>query len=90
LIIRLDNQYANKTPNDSGLQINESKTEVCLFYRNDTQKITIIIQNEQINSKNSMNVLGVIFDSKLTWADQVAKTIKQSNKALCAMCLIKL
>ena len=74
---------------DSGLKVNESKTELCLFHRNDTQKVTITIQNEQIISKKSMNILGVIFDTKLTWSDQVASTIKKSNKALCALRLIK-
>ena len=40
-------------------------------------------------SKKSTNVLGVIFDTKLTCSHQVANTINKSNKALCALRLIK-
>ena len=74
---------------DSGLKVNENKTELCMFHRNDYRPITITIHNEQITSKKSMNVLGVTFDSKLNWSDQVSDTIKKSNKSLCALRLIK-
>ena len=52
---------------DSGLVVNESKTKVCLFHGNDQPLIQIRLQDVLITSKKSMNVLGVIFDSKLTW-----------------------
>ena len=51
---------------DSGLKVNEAKTELCLFHRNDTQKISITLNGKQIFSKKSMGVLGVIFYCKLT------------------------
>ena len=37
-----------------------------------------------------MNVLGVTFDSKMQWGDQVSLTIKKANTALHAIRLIKL
>ena len=74
---------------DSGLRVNESKTELCLFHRNDTRSISISIQDQQIFSKKSMNVLGVTFDSKLNWCEQVSNSIKKSNKALYALRMIK-
>ena len=74
---------------DSGLQVNESKTELCMFHCNDTQIITIKLNNREIKSKKAMNVLGVTFDSKLNWSLQVSNTITKSNKALCALRLIK-
>ena len=58
---------------DSGLKVNESKTELCHFYRNDTPPVEISINNTTIKSKETMNVLGVIFDSKLNWNMQTAK-----------------
>ena len=36
-----------------------------------------------------MNVLGVVFDCKLTWLEHVAHAIKKSNKSLCALRLLK-
>ena len=39
--------------------------------------------------KKSMNVLVVIFDSKLTWSAHVAHTLVKAKKALIALRLIK-
>ena len=73
----------------SGLTVNQSKTELCLFHRLDQPQITINLFNSQIKSKNTINVLGVVFDSKLQWTAQVCNSIKKSNRALCAINLIK-
>ena len=73
----------------SGLSVNESKTELCLFHRLDKPQITIRLFNSVIKSQNSMNVLGVTFDSKLQWSAHVSKTILKANRALYAIRLIK-
>ena len=72
----------------SGLKVNEQKTELCLFYRKDTPQIEINLNNVTIQSETVMNVLGVLFDSKLTWSNHVSKQINKANKALHAIKLI--
>ena len=42
-----------------------------------------------LKSQTNMNVLGVIFDSKLQWNDHIAHTIKKANSALHCIKLIK-
>ena len=74
---------------DSGLKVNETKTELCLFYRKDTPQIEITINNVLVKSKDHMNVLGVIFDSKLSWAKHVATQANKANSALHAIKLIR-
>ena len=74
---------------DSGLKVNESKTESCLFYRKDSHPVEITINNTITKSKDHMNVLGVTFDSKLNWSKHVADQISKSNKALHAIKMIK-
>ena len=74
---------------DSGLTVNEAKTECCLFYKNDHQLINIKINDVTIRSKPSINVLGVLFDSKLNWSTQVAQTIMKAKKTLHAIKLIR-
>ena len=64
----------------SGLKVNEWKTEMCLFHRNGNRMITICVNNTQIISTPQINFLGVTFDSKLNWNEQVAKTIKKPKK----------
>ena len=73
----------------SGLKVNESKTEICLFYKKDTPPVEIILNNVTVKSGTSMNVLGVCFDSKLTWAKHISNAINKANMALHAIKLIK-
>ena len=73
----------------SGLKVNDSKTEACLFHRKDHPPIRLQINAQVIITKPSMNVLGVVFDSKLQWHAQVQNAITKSKKALHAIILIK-
>ena len=73
----------------SGLAVNESKTELCQFHRLDQPCLTINLFNSEIKSKSTMNVLGVVFDSKLQWSAQVANAILKANRSLCAIKQIK-
>ena len=50
--------------------------------------INIKINDVEIKSTPQINVLGVIFDNKLQWTEQVLKTIKKSNKNLNAIRMI--
>ena len=69
----------------SGMRVNESKTEPCLFHRGDSGPITIKINGNEVVSKKSINLLGVIFDSKLQWSDHISQSIKRSMNALNAI-----
>ena len=73
----------------SGLAVNESKTELCQFHRPDQPSLTINLFNSKINSKSTMNVLGVTFDNKMQWSAQVSNAILKANCSLCAIRLIK-
>ena len=57
---------------DSGLKVNEAKTEVCLFHRNDVKQICIDVSSIVVKSSLTMNVIGVLFDSKMQWSSHVA------------------
>ena len=74
---------------DSGLKVNESKTEICLFHPKDQHPIQLILNGQILNSKPFMNVLGVSFDSKLNWQTQIQQTISKSKKAIQALWLIR-
>ena len=74
---------------DSGLKVNEAKTEMCLFHRNDQPAISINLQGNLITSSKTMNVLGILFDSKLSWGPQVSQSIVKANRALHAIRIIK-
>ena len=73
----------------SGLKVNEAKTDLCLFYYKDTAPITITIGNVLITSKKVINVLGVLFDQKLQWSNHISNCLLKANKALSALRLIR-
>ena len=74
---------------NSGLKVNETKTELCLFHRKDNPPIEITLHNQIITSKPSMNVLGVAYDSKLNWNIHITNCITKANKALHAIKIIR-
>ena len=49
------------------LKINEAKTEACIFSRADIAAIDISVNGVHVRIRNVINVLGVLFDSKLRW-----------------------
>jgi hypothetical protein len=73
----------------SGLKVNQSKTELCFFYKRDCAPIEIVQNESTITSKSVINVLGVIFDYKLHWSHHITNTITKSQKALSAIKIIR-
>jgi hypothetical protein len=73
----------------SGLKINQEKTDLGLFFKYDTAPVTISEDDSIIKSKNEINVLGVLFDSKLQWSNHVSKVSTKANKVLNAIKLIR-
>ena len=73
----------------SGMKVNEAKTEVCLFFRKDHPPINLNFNNVIIKTKPSMGVLGILFDSKLQWQPQVQNAINKSRRTLHAISMIK-
>ncbi len=67
---------------ESGLKVNQSKTEVCLFYKPDCVPVVIKRGESNIVRKKSMN-------SKLQWIDYIAKVIAKSNQSLNALKLLR-
>ena len=73
----------------SGMKVNEAKTDVCLFHRGDTTPISLNINGTTITSNTKINILGVIFDSKLQWSEHISHAIKRATGALNAIRLIR-
>ena len=74
---------------NSGLKINEEKTQICIFYRRNVMCKTFTIKNSTVVSKNTINILLIIFDSRLKWKEQVDHAIKSANTNLYAIKVIR-
>ena len=57
----------------------------CCNYKKDQPTIEVQINNNLVRSKKEINVLGVMFDSKLQWTTQMAQAINKSKRALHAI-----
>ena len=64
----------------SGLCVNEQKTEVCVFNRNDVGRHRLELNGLNIEVSKQIKVLGLIFDTKLTWFTQAMSAIEKANK----------
>lgn len=69
----------------SGLKVNIEKTELVVYHRYETGRCEITVGDKTIKSKASMKILGVIFDSRLSWGEHVDYAICNSRKTLHAM-----
>jgi len=69
----------------SGLKVNVEKTEMVVFHHYETGRSQIRVADTVITSQLSMKVLGIHFDSRLSWGIQVDKAIINSRKSLHAL-----
>ena len=74
---------------DSGLKVNENKTELTIFHRSKNTDASLLVDGSIITAKNEINVLGITFDSKMQWGPQVSRAIKGANRSLQAVKLIR-
>ena len=65
------------------------KLNCASFIKRIPPPVEIIINNARVRSESTMNVLGVCFDSKLTWSKHISNAINKANIALHAIKLIK-
>ena len=54
---------------DSGMKVNESKTDLCLFHRGDSTPISLNLYGKIVTSNKKINVLGVIFVRSIDFWD---------------------
>jgi len=65
-----------------GMKVNESKSEVVIFGKNQPVDADIYIGDVIVKSTATMKVLGITFDSKLTWEPHVTNLVKKCNAKL--------
>ena len=51
----------------SGLKVNDTKTEICIFHRTQSTIKIMTINNTRITTSNTINILGITFDCNLKW-----------------------
>ncbi len=86
LVENMENlEVITKWSKKSGLKVNQEKTGLGPFYKQDTTAIRISVGDAIAKSISVINVLGVMFDAKLQWSNHIAKTTARAIKALNAI-----
>ena len=65
------------------------KTEICIFHRRNCITRQLNLMGQLVESQNVMNLLGMKFDSKMKWNEQVEMTIKSANTSLYGLRMIR-
>jgi hypothetical protein len=73
----------------SGIKVNNNKTELCLFYKNVTTPISKTLNGVSITLAKILNVIGVLFDVKLSWTLYIYNTMAKASKSLNALKFIR-
>lgn len=65
---------------NSGMIVNKTKTDAIIFGRNVNQS-KLMVAGEEVTIKDSIKILGIEFDSSLSWSKQIDKTISNAKKS---------
>ena len=63
-----------------GMVVNQAKTEAMYICRKGPRKLTLKIDSDTIKTQDKMQVLGIQFDSGLTWSQHISTTINKMNR----------
>jgi hypothetical protein len=74
---------------NSGLKVNEEKTEIVIFYKNTCIPEDVLINGTTVRTKATMKVLGITMDATLTWNEHVNTTISNVQSKIHAVRMIQ-
>ena len=67
---------------DIGMVVNSLKTEAIYFSKHEEVGLEIEVASSKIQVRTTMKVLGVMFDSKLSWESHIANALRQISSDL--------
>jgi hypothetical protein len=73
----------------SGLKVNEEKTEIVIFYKDNCNPEDVLINGTIIRTKATMKVLGITMDTTLTWNEHVNNAISNVQSKIHAVRMIQ-
>ncbi len=65
-----------------GMKVNESKSEVVIFTKKGIIKRNVLIAGVEVQSQESMKVLGLTFDANLRWEKHVRIVVAKANSKM--------
>jgi hypothetical protein len=69
----------------SGLKVNEEKTEIAIFYKNNCNPSDLLVNGINVRTKNTIKVLGIMMDTTLTWHEHVSNAVQNTQSKIHAI-----
>jgi hypothetical protein len=73
----------------NGMLVNQTKTELCFFKNGGHKKETIVLDNIQITTTNTIKILGIIFDSRLDWTAYILHATTKARRTMQAIRILR-
>ena len=73
----------------SGLKVNEEKTEIAIFYKDNCNPEDVLINGMIVRTKGTIKVLGITMDTTLTWNEHINNTISNVQSKIHAVRMIQ-
>ena len=74
---------------NSGLKVNEEKTEVAVFYKNNCSSENVTLNGKIIRTKDVIKVLGVTMDTTLSWHEHITGLVSRMQSKIHAIRVIQ-
>jgi hypothetical protein len=69
----------------SGLKVNEEKTDITIFYKNNCNTSDVLINGNNVRTKYTIKVLGLMMDTMLTWHEHISNTVSNVQSKIHAI-----
>jgi hypothetical protein len=73
----------------SGLKVNEEKTELAIFYKDNCNPEDVLINGTIIRTKGTIKVLGITMDTTLTWNEHINNAVSNVQSKIHAVRMIQ-
>jgi hypothetical protein len=73
----------------SGLKVNEEKTELAIFYKDNCNPENVLINGTIIRTKGTIKVLGITMDTTLTWNEHINNAVSNVQSKIHAVRMIQ-
>ena len=70
---------------NSGLKVNEEKTKITIFYKNNCNLADVVINGNNVRTKNTIRVLQIMMDTTLTWHEHISNTVNNVQSKIQAI-----
>jgi hypothetical protein len=71
------------------LKVNDEKTEITIFYKNNCNLADVLINGNNLRAMNTIRVLQIMMETTLTWHEHISNTVNNVQSKIHAIIRIQ-